>query len=373
MASTPTTLYHLREDAAKAKAAAEASQLDDVKEVNELPPSQTSIYHQGELVQDPINRASNIDPTNASMNELLQWAVANSDAEDLQKRAEAGEKLPEVDKEIRDLLLGGDSDAVRMRRCVDQVNDKSSDEEKQLYALEELEFYVETIDNAMDLPKVGGFEMILSVMRELPSADVVASALSVFGVCVQNNEAIQQQAADAGFVSELLRLLQLESMPQVQKKSATALSALLRAHAPSTKLFLDEDGIAVVMKVVSKDAATSQQQLTQRLWFMLTRLAIENVEIVCALTAAHFVRAALDALHQDPSTAEAVQQHVLELLTTLLESKEHGTQMSSLLHEADARSSLNSLKAILKDKATTDEEDYVQLLSSAQRVLSLLK
>jgi len=377
MASTPTTLYHLREDAkAAAKAAAEASKLDQVKEVHELPVSQTSIYHEGKLVQDPVDRASNIDPTKASMNELLQWAVANSDPEDLKKRAEAGEQLPEVDKEIRDLLLGGDSDAVRMRKCVNQVNDRSADEDKQLDALEELEFYVETIDNAIDLPKVGGFEMILGVMRDLPSADVVASALSVFGVCVQNNEVMQQQAADAGFVTELLRLLQLESMPQVQKKSATALSALLRAHGPSTQLFLDEGGVAVVMKVIvsaGKNAASPQQQLTQRLWFMLTRLTIENVEIVRALVDATFMHTALDTLRQDPSTAEAAQQHVLELVTTLLESKEHATRSRVLLEEADVRSSLNSLKATLKDKPATDEEDYTQLLSSVQQLLTLLK
>lgn len=373
MASTPTTLYHLKQDAAKAKAAAEASKIDEVKEVIELPTSQTSVYHQGQLVSDANNPASDIDPANSSMNELLQWAVAHSDPEELKRRAEAGETVAPVDKDVRDMLLGGDSDAVRMRRCVERVLAAVDDEEKQLDALEELEFYVETIDNAIDLPKVGGFDMIATVLSDIKSADVAAAALSVLAVCAQNNPGMQQQAADAGFVTKLIRLLQLDSRPQLRKKAATALSALVRGHTPSTQVLLDEDGVAVLVKVVeqcnSDPAAPQQQQLTQRILFMLVALAKENPDVVDALATASNIRTTVDLLRPDSDFAH----YVLELLSSMLESKECGTKCRTLLTEIDAEPSLRRLHAgLAANRAEDSEEDSTQLLQSLQHVLDLL-
>jgi len=366
MASTPTTLYHLKQDAAKAKASAEASKIDDVKEVRELPASQTSVFHQGQLVSDASNPASHIDPTNASMNELLQWAVANSDPEELKKRAEAGETLAPIDKEIGDLLLGGDSDAVRMRRCVDQVLSASDEEDKQLDALEELEFYVETIDNALDLPKVGGFDMISSVLKDIRSADVAASALSVFAVCVQNNPRLQQQAADAGFVAHLLQLLQLKSMPQVQKKSATALSALVRGHSSSTSLFLAESGVSVVVEVINGKLVPSQ--LAQRLWFMLSALATENVDAAIALAEDHIVSVALSALEQEMD----VVRHILKLFLVMLESKEISIAGRTCFQREQVLSSIQKLKSRIENMSTEEEEDRAQLMDSVLSIISLL-
>merc|ERR1712188_133089 len=178
---------------------------------------------------------------------------------------------------------------------------------------------------------------------------------------------------DAGFVTKLIRLLQLDSRPQLRKKAATALSALVRGHTPSTQVLLDEDGVAVLVKVVeqcnSDPAAPQQQQLTQRILFMLVALAKENPDVVDAPATASNIRPTVDLLRPDSDFAH----YVLELLSSMLESKECGTKCRTLLTEIDAEPSLRRLHAgLAANRAEDSEEDSTQLLQSLQHVLDLL-
>ena len=146
-------------------------------EVREQSTAKTSVYRQGTLVYDgatgqavgpaAAQGAGAAGPGN-SLNEMLKWSIENSDPEELARRAAEGEKHTpkQIDKEIMDMLLGQPIVA-KMRECMGKLenaclaDDAAGDLDEGAAALEELEYYAEDLDNALDLVKIGGLQTLM--------------------------------------------------------------------------------------------------------------------------------------------------------------------------------------------------------------------
>lgn len=222
--------------------------------VNEQPPHHASVYSHGKLVYDganlrdperhaaavnaalaapPADGASAASQPFSGLNEMLKWGIENSDPTELQRRAAAhgATKPSHLDQEVLDLILGQPSVA-KMRSCLAAIEDAAptADAAAQLAALEELEFYVEDLDNANDFAKIGG----LKAMRGVSAAadgdtEVRAAACGVLAACVQNNPELHAAAYDLGLPSLFVELLSgTSSAAPVRRKALLALSALMR-------------------------------------------------------------------------------------------------------------------------------------------------
>lgn len=186
-------------------------------EVREQSTAKTSVYTAGQLVYDGATGKSvegsgglpADDPGN-SLNELLKWSIAHSDPAELERRAAAGAAAPSrVDQEVLDVLLGQPTVA-KMRECLGKLEEhvQGGEAEAAAATLEELEFYCESIDDAADFAKIGGFQALLGCAarhREMPEA--AEAACGVLAACMQNHEKLQEAAMVLGVPDVLVRLL----------------------------------------------------------------------------------------------------------------------------------------------------------------------
>jgi len=252
-------------------------------EVREQATTKTSVYCQGELVYDGATGKSvgsgavsaGPEPT---LNGMLKWGIEHSDPDELKRRAAAGTAPPtQIDKEIIDMLLG-EPTVAKMRECLAKLESPALNAKDGLdsgaAALEELEYYVEDLDNAVDLTKIRGLPILMaccayglppSTSETAASADEAAAVSAAVaaaeadpdgcaavreGACgalaamLQNNPKVQQAARAAGVPAVLLRLLggldvQGDGWEDrvggvvVVRKALLAMSALLRSNSPS--------------------------------------------------------------------------------------------------------------------------------------------
>lgn len=254
--------------------------------VVEQPTTKTSIYNQGKLVYDGASgttpdgaSSAAAGPSGNSLNELLNWGIANSDPEELKRRAAEGGAAPKpIDKEIMDMILG-EPIVAKMRACMEKMGAPALAEvggaEVALSAFEELEYYVEDLDNANDFAKIGGLQVMVDCCSEEHSraAELREAACGVLAACMQNNPKLQEAAVTLGIPDMLIGLLREGGPPAVRRKALTALSALLRA-APataSTVLALPElKGTLVQL------AATDDRKLQRRALFLLQALLADG-------------------------------------------------------------------------------------------------
>lgn len=210
---------------ARAKAAAAAAAGNTVNgqplptAVLEQATSKTSVYRQGTLVYDGATgqhvgegaeAAAPAAAPGGSLNEFLKWGIENSDATELSRRAAAGESAPkptQIDKEIMDMLLGQPTVA-SMRACLGRLEPEALRAEGGLEqaagSMEELQYYAEDIDNAIDLAKIGGLPTLMNAVEGAPDEQGLAEpelqeelregACGVLAAAMQNNPQVQQAA-----------------------------------------------------------------------------------------------------------------------------------------------------------------------------------
>jgi len=243
-------------------------------EIKEQSSTKTSVYEQGKLIYDGATGegsrpgGSSAGP-GGSLNEMLKWSIEHSDPAELQRRAVEGAAPPsQIDKEIIDMLLGQPTVA-KMRECLGKleqdalVADGGLDEA--CAALEELEYYAEDLDLALDLTKIGGFAALRRCCAigllgdDEPGGDAAGKAAAaavaaapeeaaamreaacgVLAAMVQNNPKVAHTARRVGIPQLLLALLsgggtgvEAERVGgiAVVRKALLALSALLRTAA----------------------------------------------------------------------------------------------------------------------------------------------
>jgi len=278
--------------------------------IREQDASKTSVYQAGKLIYDGATgqacgsaEAASTGP-GGSLNEMLKWSIQNSNPGELERRAAAGGHVPSrVDHEILDLMLGQPTVA-KMRECMGKLEaseiERSGGLDAAVNALEELEFYVEDMDNANDLAKIGGVQALLYCCSpERVEADLREATCGVLAACLQNNPTFQQAALSLGVPSVLLRLLleeqeEAEAALPVRRKALYALSAMLRSSSEIATPLLEEPGLVTMLVALS---AHSDSKLRRRALFLQLALMQETSLGLQALLQPHAnaVAATLDS------------------------------------------------------------------------------
>lgn len=181
--------------------------------VREQPADKTSVYQAGQLVYDGAtgerhgSAAGGADGAprgpGGTLNEMLQWGIANSDPAELERRAGAGAAPPSrVDQEILDHILGQPTVAgmrANLGKLEPEAIESDGGVEAAVAALEALEFDVECVDNANDLAKIGGIQAMLALCaRAHRQPDLAEMACAVLATCMQvRTQGLPPRAANA--------------------------------------------------------------------------------------------------------------------------------------------------------------------------------
>lgn len=201
--------------------------------------------------------------------ELLQWALNHSDTEALKKMAEdarlgkedAVRRIREIRETMEYLSKQVPSDAEEMRQFVEILENETLDVQTKTEALEGLQFLLESIDNANDLPKLGGVEA-LNNMLEQEDVKLRSHAAHALGIAAANNPKFQLTMVDRrpGILRTLMEMTKMEDRG-LHKKGLYALSALVRNVEEVQELFYAQGGLEFLATLVDDTSKGDQIQI----------------------------------------------------------------------------------------------------------------
>eukprot|EP00930_Biecheleria_cincta_P042833 TRINITY_DN29474_c0_g1_i1.p1 TRINITY_DN29474_c0_g1~~TRINITY_DN29474_c0_g1_i1.p1 ORF type:complete len:379 (-),score=86.72 TRINITY_DN29474_c0_g1_i1:16-1152(-) len=191
------------------------------------------------LTTAPHGQSAKKDP----MNELLHWAIENSDPQKLKDiMAEYKEKnltlRDVIDKDVLDAFFRTEADLMKMQiAVVSDFRNESLPEGDLQAAIEELEENLHQIDNAGNLHRMGGMQPLLDLaLGDRRSDETRSLALWALGVAVQNNAPVQKELHSLGGLTRLTDQLPRchgassseDASPQFCGKLLFAMSGLLK-------------------------------------------------------------------------------------------------------------------------------------------------
>lgn len=195
----------------------------------------------------------------SSLDGMLQWAIGHSDPAKLKEKVQeikhlSPDEIKARQMKIKELMevVQMPSDAKLMQIALDDLNNVSLPVEDHLRALQELLVFVEPIDNANDLQKLGGLPVIV---RELNHADTEIRTASawVLGTASQNNPFIQNHLLQLGALAKLMTMVK-SKFSEEAIKALYAISALIRNNSDGQELFYAEAGDLMLQDILSNSS-----------------------------------------------------------------------------------------------------------------------
>ncbi|KAI9029883.1 armadillo-type protein [Phycomyces nitens] len=231
------------------------------------------------------------------MEKLLQWAVNNTDQDDLQRKAEAvrrGELKVDpkrYDPAIIEAILGKD-DATRMKEAVACIDDKEDTVENKEIALDNLELLIEGIDNAMNIENMKLWPSIIAQFSA-KEPSLRKGSIWVAGTAVQNNPAAQKAFLKNNGLEPLVAILKKKDEDkQVRSKAIYAISCFLKHFKEGVEGFEALDGFSALANILKDEQDAS---ILRKVVFSFNSLMLENPQLPSILLS-HGVVEVLDGV-----------------------------------------------------------------------------
>ncbi|XP_047268500.1 hsp70 nucleotide exchange factor FES1 isoform X2 [Capsicum annuum] len=217
----------------------------------------------------------------SSLDGMLQWAIGHSDPGVLKQRSEdvqrmSVEELQNRQTELKELMerLKMPSDAQLMQVAVNDLDNSSLPLEHHLRALEELLELVEPIDNAIDLQKLGGYNVLIRILNH-SEPEIRTAAAWALGKASQNNPVVQNQVLELGALTMLMKMMNSHTAEETLK-ALFAISALIRNNLNGQKLFYQEGGDKMLQEVLSN--SNLDIRLRKKSLILIADLAVSQME-----------------------------------------------------------------------------------------------
>lgn len=127
------------------------------------------------------------------LSQILKWSIENSDAS--RTTETEGQPRTQLDPELLAQLMGGPSDADRMKEAMAAVYSDQIDLENKLIAWDNFEQLVENLDNANNMESLGLWMPLVGKLED-PEAAVRSMCLWCIGTAVQNNIKCQERVSE---------------------------------------------------------------------------------------------------------------------------------------------------------------------------------
>lgn len=270
---------------------------------------------------------------------ILRFCVQNTKSEDAPENSSAFRELsPERKQFLAEVLGSLNKDPVKqMLELIKIIQEEDTDDniESKETALADLQMLCEDIDNATDFYKIGGYSLLLALLRS-SNPDMRWNAAELVATLVQNNPHCQKAVVDTPELLTLLyKALDEDEVDLVKVKALYAISCLSRDFPPAQAEFVKHDGFTLLLRAMQSD----EEKLQIKAAFFFAALLTENPtfkdvlcdmglvdQLVSLLSRPHslaheqFVRALL-VLVTDHSRALAECQRPALSLKELLEEK----------------------------------------------------
>lgn len=152
------------------------------------------------------------------------------------------------------------------------LTDKRATEADQIEALEIIIGYCETLDTANDFCKIGGLNIILSVMDNSPFISVRGKCGMLLVALSQNNPFCQKYLLELNAIPKLITLV---SNPDTSYYGIRALSAMVRNYEPCAAAFIDMGGLECILGCLQID----NEKLLIQCLFLMCALCTEYPEV----------------------------------------------------------------------------------------------
>jgi hypothetical protein len=151
-----------------------------------------------------------------------------------------------------------------MKLALKQVESGETEDER-VQGLDAIASFVEQVDLARDLHKIGGLSVVIAKLDD-PSSKVRASAAHVIGTTVHNNPEPQKWASELGALEALSKILsRKDASPQELAKALFGISSLIRQNDQATiKYVKDLKGVALILDVLKRDVEHQDDLLPAR-------------------------------------------------------------------------------------------------------------
>lgn len=140
-------------------------------------------------------------------------------------------------KWLREALDNLESDGKKMMKLLDRISSKETTVDGTSDALMELQYFVEDIDNANDLIKLRGLEILLEKLNDDVDDEIKTETLFVISAMAQNNPPVQEELFKVGGLEKTIKLLDMTKNELVAERAFGVISAILKNYLPGKKLF----------------------------------------------------------------------------------------------------------------------------------------
>ena len=299
----------------------------------------------------------------ARQEDLLKWALRNSDPQALREQADLAKKAAQNDPDAADRraraaeLLATvaaleeemPSESRLLGNALDLLNSPSSSVETKLGALEALAVLVEPIDSADPLLAGGGAAPLVALLGTDPKLE--GAAAHVLAVAASNNGPFQEGLL-AAHPDVVLRLVQLlgSAADATLAAAVHATGNLLRGSGTGMQLWADAGGAGVLL-----DLSKGGKQATARTQRRAVGLATDLLASgdAAAMSAADLAAAAVHVITAQLDAPDLVllEKTILAAAATL-----ESADGRAALGAADAAGVLRRLASSLRARAASDPQ-----------------
>ncbi|TPX58685.1 hypothetical protein PhCBS80983_g02960 [Powellomyces hirtus] len=209
-----------------------------------------------------------------SQSELLQWGTAHSTPGAVPANREP------IDPKWLEVILGKE-DSVRMKECMEIIQDAEKSVHEKEAAFDEFEMLVESLDNANDLRPLKLWAPLIEIVSTSPEPKLRMYAAWVMGTAVQNNFKAQDDFMAAGGLDPILKVLASDTDADVRGKALHCISSAIRQNSAAIGAFMAKNGVAALVSV----ALDGDARLLKRAIFLIRSLIEEEAPEVAAKAA----------------------------------------------------------------------------------------
>ena len=163
------------------------------------------------------------------------------------------------------------SDGQRMQKILDAMNDPSITNETMETLLEDLEMFLENLDNARDFGNMGGYTKLISLLNTSDIESIKIACLSLLGIAAQNQPEVQKILIETSLLQDLLKQIQSTTNGKLRAKIMGCICSIVSGYAPAEQTFLFSNGLAVLKEILFN--SSSEVQLIRKCLFLLIMLS----------------------------------------------------------------------------------------------------
>lgn len=192
---------------------------------------------------------------------LKEFKATKHDIPDEKKAEEIRQKFrsyDELKKDFQKINMGIKTGQEIVSDLYDKLKLGNITSEEKESVLQELEYHLHQIDNAILFSDLGGIPLLLKGLNDTEPELRSLSAYTL-GSAVQNNPKAKISAVESGALHHLVRSLATDPSIPVKKKTLFALSSLLRHFPFAQKKFFDLGGLQSMMMLFQDNMLHSLQ------------------------------------------------------------------------------------------------------------------